>query len=85
MPEDGGEDPMDGIELTDEERRAIASLKRLAKRWPDTLWLYAGGSPDGIAILRTGGDGERVRDSRGSIDQAYVVDSVGIPSDGGDW
>ena len=28
-------------ELTDEERRAIASLKRLAKRWPKSLMLIS--------------------------------------------
>jgi len=27
--------------LTDEERKAIASLKRLAKKWPESLWLFS--------------------------------------------
>jgi len=29
------------IELTREEKLAITSLKRLAKRWPDTLWILS--------------------------------------------
>lgn len=77
----------DDIELTEDERRAIASLKRLAKRWPSTLWLFAGGSGgDNITILRTGPNGKRMHLPRqGGIDQSFIVDSTKIPSDGGDW
>jgi hypothetical protein len=76
---------MSEIELTDEERRAIASLKRLAKRWPSTLWLFAGGSVDKVAILRTQNDGTRAMGSDQGVDQRYIVDHVDIPNDGGDW
>jgi len=31
------------MDLTKEEKNAIAALKRLAKRWPNTLWLFADG------------------------------------------
>lgn len=33
-------------ELTPEEKRAIAALKRLAKRWPQSLILFATGGGD---------------------------------------
>lgn len=76
------------IELTDEERRAIAALKRLAKRWPKTLWLFSAGGT--LCVMRAGPDGDAVRrpgvDGEDSIDPANVVDTVrGIITDGGDW
>lgn len=72
--------------LTKEERNAIATLKRLAKRWPETLWLFsASGSlevmkkkPDGLPAYIQTGNGE-------SVDQAYVVATIDIENDGGDW
>lgn len=69
-------------ELTKEERAAIAALQRLAKKWPETLWLFANGC--GINILRTH-DGERMMNSMGCVDDAYSVGSVDIPNDGGDY
>lgn len=48
-------------ELTHEERLAIAALKRLAKRWPQSLWLFSAGSslhvmrqPEDALALRLG-------------------------------
>ena len=71
-------------ELTDEERKAIASIKRLAKRWPASLWLFAGGQ-NGIAIMRTGPDGKRMHTSADGVDPDFCVDTVNLPADGGDW
>jgi hypothetical protein len=65
------------------EEQAIAALKRVAKRWPKTLWVFAGNGD--LAILRAGPDGEHVHNESGSVDQAYIVDSVDIPNDGGGW
>jgi len=42
---------------TDAEAKAIRTLKRLAKNWPSTLWLFASGD---LHVMRTGKDGERV-------------------------
>lgn len=72
--------------LTDEERRAIVSLKRLAKKWPDTLWLFATGSD--LNVMRVKRDGRRAYfdGPRGGPDPDYCVDTIhGIPNDGGDW
>jgi hypothetical protein len=57
-----------------EERIAIAALRRLAKKWPKSLWLFAGGG--GLAVMRA--DHE-------AIDPAFFITTVNIPSDGGDW
>lgn len=72
------------IEPTNEERRAIATLKRLAKRWPKSLWLFsASGS---LMVMRARQDGRHALLSNGSVDQDYIVDQVnGISNDGGDW
>lgn len=72
----------DEVPLTADERRAIAALKRLAKRWPKSLWLFAG---TGMNVMRCGSDGEHVTLPNGSMDQAYAVDQVNIDCDGGDW
>lgn len=72
------------IELTDEEKGAIRALKKLAKTWPNTLWIFsASGS---LRVLRVGPDGYPVHiGSLGGVDPAYVVaDIVGIRNDGGD-
>ena len=71
------------IEPTDEEQRAIKSLKLIAKKWPKTLWLFsASGS---LCVMRYGPDGERVHDNGGYIDKNYILDDIDIPNDGGDW
>jgi hypothetical protein len=74
--------------LTAEEKRAIASLKRLAKRWPKSLWLFSDGV--NLNIMKTNRKGAVVfrRDrpySNDLVDRRYVVaEVVGILSDGGD-
>ena len=76
---------MPDIDLTDEEERAIASLKRVAKKWPDSLWLFCGGQ-SGMAVMRYSEDGHAVHTVNGGVDPDYQVDEIhGIDSDGGDW
>ena len=72
------------LEPTPEEQKAIASLKRIAKKWPKSLWLWsASGS---LWVMRRGPDGERMQHpSKSGVDQAYILASVDIPNDGGDW
>jgi hypothetical protein len=74
-------------DLTPEEKHAIAALKRLAKRWPKSLWLYSASGtlnvmrcePDGVQHFRPCGRSE-------GVDPDYIVATVdGIPNDGGDW
>ena len=66
------------------EEQAVSRLKRLAKVWPQSLWLFsANGS---LKVMRFGKDGEQVTLVSGGVDPNYIVDRiVGIPNDGGDW
>lgn len=73
------------MELTPEEKRAIAALKRLEKTWPQTLWLFSGSGS--LCVMKCNEDGERVySEGRGSgVDQTYTAATLKIPNDGGDW
>ena len=76
---------MDGdkIDLNDEEKKAIRALKRVAKKWPKSLWLFsASGS---LCVMKKGPDGNCVMTPGGGVDQNYLVDSIYISNDGGDW
>jgi len=65
------------------EKTAIKRLNELANGWPRGLWIY---SADGrLYVMRCGKDGEQVMNGWGGVDQDYVVDTISIPSDGGDW
>lgn len=80
-------------DLTPDEQRAIRALKRLAKAWPKTLWLFsASGS---LYVMKKGPSGERVvrKDTyKGRttgcgelVDERAAVATIDIPNDGGDW
>lgn len=72
------------FELTKEEKNAIASLKRLAKRWPDSLWLFAGSGH--LCVMRTDENGVAVHTVKGGgYDPDYLITTVDIPNEGGDW
>ncbi len=73
------------IELTDEEKKAIAALKRIAKKWPKSLWLFSASGE--LKVMRTDKNGDRVHfpHPHCGVDPAYIVDHINIPSDGGDW
>jgi hypothetical protein len=70
-------------ELTREEKNAIQTLKRLAKRWPASLWLFSGNGE--LNVMRYTEDGDRGRRWEGSIDPEYIVATIKIDNDGGDW
>ena len=73
---------MDELTLNPEEKKAVAALKRLAARWPKTLWLFTNGT---LYVVKTK-DGKRVMTERGcAVDEKFIVTSVDIPSDGGDF
>jgi hypothetical protein len=74
------------IKLTKEEQNAITSLKRLAKKWPKTLWLYSASGT--LNVMKCGENGEQVmtqENHRGGFDSDYCIDKIEIPNDGGDW
>lgn len=74
------------MELTTEEQNAIRTLKRLAKRWPDSLWLLAG---DGsfLHVMRTDEKGRRIMADgyAPGYSQEHIVASIEISNDGGGW
>ena len=70
-------------ELTKEERNAISTLERLAKRWPESLWLFSGSGR--LWVMRKNAQGEQAYTPRGGNDQAYCVKHIEIENDGGDW
>ena len=72
-------------DLTREERLAIAALKRVAKRWPKSLWLFSASGT--LCVMKCGPDGEEVclPGVGGGVDPEYMVDRIDIDNDGGDW
>jgi len=72
-------------ELTDKEKSAISALKRLAKKWPKSLWLFSASGT--LCVMKAGPNGEQVHTSKnGGIDPDYIVETIkGIQNDGGDW
>ena len=70
-------------DLTEEERKAIASLKRVAQKWPESLWLFAGNGS--LCVMKKGEDGERVMNDTECVDESYCVDTIDIENDGGDF
>jgi hypothetical protein len=73
------------VEPTKEELRAITALRRVAKIWPDTLWLFSGSGS--LWVMKKGPNGEHVVTPHGGMDPAFVVEGGSIPidNDGGDW
>lgn len=68
--------------MNEAEERAIASLQRLAKRWPRSLTLASmGGS---LVVIHTR-DERFDADSTDERQEAVLADINGIPNTGGDW
>jgi hypothetical protein len=74
------------IPLTNEENKAIRALKKLEAIWPRSLWLFsASGS---LCVMKKNADGEQAfrETARGDgVDQAFIVATIDIENDGGDW
>jgi len=72
------------ITLTKEEKDAIAALKRLARKWPERLWLFsASGS---LHVMMKDEGRQAATGLSGGIDPDFIVDTIeGIDNDGGDW
>lgn len=71
------------MELTKEEEKAIAALRRVAGKWPKTLMLFsANGS---LYVMKLNEKGDHM-DRWGDPDQSLCVTTIsGIRNDGGDW
>ena len=71
------------IDLSKEEKAAIDTLKRLSKRWPESLWLFSASGR--LWVMKKDADGKRVELPHCGVDPAYVVTDINIDNDGGDW
>lgn len=70
------------MQLTPEEEKAIAALKRAAKTWPKSLWLF---SADSILYVMRKQDEEHMMTPNGGVDPDYILGTIRIDADGGDW
>ncbi len=71
------------LEPTKKEAAAIAELKRLAKRWPKSLWLFSASGT--LHVMRCAEDGTIATLPTYGVDPDYSLATVAIPNDGGDW
>ena len=70
--------------LTDKEHSAIQALEKVAKQWPESLWLFSAGGI--LFVMRLRADGERALTDSGGMDSDYIVgESIQISNDGGDF
>ena len=73
-------------ELTPKEQKAIRQLRRVAKTWPASLWLFAGGSAGGVYVMKAGEDLKPVMAENGGVHPDYLIETIyGFHADGGDW
>jgi len=63
--------------------QAVHELRQIAKWWPKSLWLFSGNGV--LYVMRKTEDGKRAMTANGGVDPAYIIDTVNIENDGGDW
>ena len=69
--------------ITQKEQKAINTLKKLSKTWPNTIWIFAA---DGkLNIMKKNEDNYPAMNNKGSVDQDYIIEMIDIDADGGDW
>jgi len=69
--------------LTNAEYAAVRDLRRLALRWPESLWVFVANGT--FNVMKTGPTGGSMMTASGGFDPEYVVATIEIPADGGDW
>jgi hypothetical protein len=69
-------------EITEEEARAIASLQRLAKKWPRSLTLFSWSGS--LAVYHTADTDRLVVNHDGNAEDLVLTWIEGIPNGGGD-
>lgn len=70
-------------DLTPAETKAIADLRRVAKSWPKTLWLFSGSGT--LHVMLKDAKGNRQVGQFGSMEGEASVATIPIENDGGDW
>ena len=71
------------LEANKEEALAIATLNRLAKRWPKSLWLFSAAGD--LHVMKYNPEGKRYMwdASHGEeVDQGAILATIKIPNDG---
>lgn len=75
----------DGVPLSPEELKAIRALKRLAKKWPRSIYLFAANGTLNVLRKLPDGGASMTGPQGGADPTAIVVTIEGIDCDGGDW
>jgi hypothetical protein len=72
------------MKITKEEKNAINTLQKLAKKWPSSLWLFSASGC--LCVMKKKDNGERAILPDGlSMDQDYCINTIDIENEGGDW
>ena len=69
--------------VTKKEQLAVNALKKVAKKWPKSLWLFSANGT--LCIMKKDIDGHVAILPTLGVDPDYVVDTIDIENDGGDW
>ena len=72
------------MQPTTEEAKWIERLRRVCQDMPSTCWLFAATC---LEVMRRGEHGETVMRPQpyGGVDPAYILDSIDVDINGGDW
>lgn len=70
------------MELTKQEELAIELLKKAARHWPESLWLFSASGM--LHVVKRLPDGRKAMVGEG-FDPDYAIATIDIPNDGGDW
>ena len=75
--------------LTKKEKKVIKELEKLAKEWPEDMWIFATGGGSGLNVMKYSlakGDSGMAENKPGAgVDPNGIVAQIDIPCDGGDW
>ncbi|MBF0234264.1 MAG: hypothetical protein HQK65_14690 [Desulfamplus sp.] len=71
------------LAMAKEEKAAINGLKQLAKKWPKTLWLFSASGT--LCVMRKNDNGQHATMPTNGVDPAYILETINIENDGGDW
>ena len=68
---------------TSNEELAIELLRKVARHWPKSLWLFAA---DGeLCVMKKTEENQKATTHTGGMDPDYILAAIDIESDGGDW
>jgi hypothetical protein len=71
------------IEVTPEELKAIKRLQNAAKNFPKTLWLFSASGT--LCVMKKENGSPVMLHNTGGVDPDYIIDTIKIENDGGDW